>query len=181
VTVLLTFGHGTAIQEKIAGLLNGAGVRSLVDIRTAPGSRRSPHVARDELQRWLSEYNIRYRWEQRLGGWRKGRPDSPDTALRSLALAGYAAHMRSPDFRSAIDEVLDQATDACTALMCAESVWWRCHRRMVADFVVLARGVSVFHLMHDGHLQAHTPSDLARLREDGLLVYDAGQPALGQS
>jgi uncharacterized protein (DUF488 family) len=181
VTVLLTFGHGTASREKIAALLNGAGVRCLVDIRTAPGSRRSPHVARDELRRWLPEHNIRYRWEQRLGGWRKSRPDSPDTALRSLAFAGYAAHMQSVDFRSAIDEVLDQAADVCTALMCAESVWWRCHRRMVADFVVLARGVSVAHLMHDGRLQAHTPSDLARLREDGLLVYDAGQPALGQS
>jgi uncharacterized protein (DUF488 family) len=179
VTALLTFGHGTASKEQIAALLNGAGVRSLVDIRTAPGSRRSPHVARDELQRWLPEYNIQYRWEQRLGGWRKARPDSPDTALRARAFAGYAAHMRSPDFRAAIDEVLAQAAAASTVLMCAESVWWRCHRRMVADFVVLARGVSVVHLMHDGRLQAHTPSDLARLRDDGLLVYDAGQPLLG--
>ncbi|HEY9377992.1 MAG TPA: DUF488 domain-containing protein [Jiangellaceae bacterium] len=178
-TALLTFGHGTASKEQIAALLNGAGVRSLVDIRTAPGSRRSPHVARDELQRWLPEYNIQYRWEQRLGGWRKARPDSPDTALRARAFAGYAAHMRSPDFRAAIDEVLAQAAAASTVLMCAESVWWRCHRRMVADFVVLARGVSVVHLMHDGRLQAHTPSDLARLREDGLLVYDAGQVVLG--
>jgi uncharacterized protein (DUF488 family) len=179
VTALLTFGHGTASKEQIAALLNGAGVRSLVDIRTAPGSRRSPHVARDELQRWLPEYNIQYRWEQRLGGWRKARPDSPDTALRARAFAGYAAHMRSPDFRAAIDEVLAQAAAASTVLTCAESVWWRCHRRMVADFVVLARGVSVVHLMQDGSLQAHTPSDLARLREDGLLVYDAGQVVLG--
>lgn len=87
--------------------------------------------------------------------------------------------MRSPEFRCAIDDLLDEAAATRTAIMCAESVWWRCHRRMVADFVVLARGVSVVHLMHDGRLQKHIPSDLARVREDGLLVYDAGQPPVG--
>jgi uncharacterized protein (DUF488 family) len=175
VGVLLTFGHGTATDEKIAAVLRGAGVRSLVDIRTAPGSRRSPHVARAELQRWLPGHGIQYRWEKRLGGWRRARPDSPDTALRARPFAGYAAHMRSPEFRCAIDELLDEATATRTAIMCAESVWWRCHRRMVADFVVLARGMSVLHLMHDGRLQEHIPSDLARVGEDGLLVYDTGQ------
>jgi uncharacterized protein (DUF488 family) len=178
VTVLLTFGHGTAPDEKIVALLDGAGVRGLVDVRTAPGSRRSPHVARAELQRWLPEHGIRYRWERRLGGWRKARPDSPDTALRTVAFAGYAAHMRSAEFRSAIDELLDEATGTRTAIMCAESVWWRCHRRMVADFLTLVRDVPVVHLLHDGRLQPHAASDLARVREDGLLVYDAGQPPL---
>jgi uncharacterized protein (DUF488 family) len=158
--------------------LRGAGVRSLVDIRTAPGSRRNPHVARAELQRWLPEQGIQYRWEKRLGGWRTARPDSPDTALRARPFAGYASQMRSPEFRSAIDELLDEAAATRTAIMCAEAVWWRCHRRMVADFVVLARGVSVVHLMHDGRLQGHVPSDLARVGDDGLLVYDAGQPPL---
>lgn len=177
-TALLTFGHGTAPAEQIAELLGDAGVRSLVDVRTAPGSRRSLHVARAELECWLPEHGIGYRWEKRLGGWRKARPDSPDTALRTRAFAGYAAHMRSPDFGTAIDELLDQARGTRTVIMCAESVWWRCHRRMVADFVVLVRGVSVVHLMHDGRQQPHTPSDLARLRDDGLLVYDAGQPRL---
>jgi uncharacterized protein (DUF488 family) len=179
VVVLLTFGHGTATEEKIAAVLHSAGVKSLVDIRTAPGSRRSPHVARAELQRWLPRHGIGYRWEKRLGGWRKARPDTPDTALRARPFAGYAAHMRSPDFSCAIDELLDETSAACTAIMCAESVWWRCHRRMVADFVVLARGTSVLHLMHDGGLHKHIPNDLARVRGDGLLVYDAGQPPLG--
>jgi uncharacterized protein (DUF488 family) len=179
VVVLLTFGHGTATEDKIATVLRGAGVQCLVDIRTAPGSRRSPHVARAELQRWLPERGIRYRWEQRLGGWRKARPDSPDTALRARPFAGYAAHMRSPEFGRAIDELLDEATAARTAVMCAESLWWRCHRRMVADFVVMAGGASVLHLMHDGRLHEHIASDLARVRADGLLVYDAGQWPLG--
>jgi uncharacterized protein (DUF488 family) len=172
VTMLVTFGHGTATAEEIAALLRGADVRSVVDIRIAPGSRRNPHITRSELQQWLPELGITYRWEKRLGGWRKARPDSPDTALRARAFAGYAAHMRSPQFLAAIDELLAEATVTRTAIMCAESVWWRCHRRMVADFVVLVRGISVVHLMPDGHLKAHAPSDVARVREDGLLVYD---------
>jgi Protein of unknown function, DUF488 len=112
VGVLLTFGHGTATEERIAELLRVAGVRRLVDIRTAPGSRRSPHVSRAELQRWLREHGIAYRWEKRLGGWRKPRPDSPDAALRARPFAGYAAHMRSAEFRCAVDELLDEAAAA---------------------------------------------------------------------
>ena len=177
-TELLTFGHGNAQPEEIAALLRGAGVRSLVDIRAAPGSRRNPYVARAALERWLPEAGIAYRWEKRLGGWRKARPDAPDTALHERAFAGYAAHMRSPDFLAAVDTLLNDAAGIPTTVMCAESVWWRCHRRMVADFIVLARGVRIVHLMHDGRLQEHAPNDLARLRDDGLLVYDAGQPPL---
>ncbi|GGM71691.1 hypothetical protein GCM10012275_47720 [Longimycelium tulufanense] len=173
---LLTFGHGTASAEQIVELLHGAGVRALVDVRTAPGSRRNPHVVREELDRWLPEHGIGYRWEKRLGGWRKARPDSPDAALRERAFAGYAAHMRSPEFHAAIDEVLASAERV--AVMCAESLWWRCHRRMIADFVELCRNVPVLHLGHDGKLKRHVPMDIARLRPDGLLVYDGGQDSL---
>ncbi|MFW6203804.1 MAG: DUF488 family protein [Actinomycetota bacterium] len=175
---LLTFGHGTASAERIIALLRGAGVQRVVDVRTAPGSRRNPHVARSELARWLPDNGIEYRWEKRLGGWRKARPDSPDTALRERAFAGYAAYMRSPEFRAAVNELLDEAASTPVAIMCAESLWWRCHRRMIADYVTLVRGVDVRHLMHDGRLQQHVPTDVARLREDGLLVYDAGHERL---
>lgn len=175
---LLTFGHGTASAERIVALLRGVGVQRVVDVRTAPGSRRNPHVARSELARWLPDNGIEYRWEKRLGGWRKARPDSPDTALRERAFAGYAAYMRSPEFRAAVDELLDEAASTPVAIMCAESLWWRCHRRMIADYVTLVRGVDVRHLMHDGRLQQHVPTDVARLREDGLLVYDAGHERL---
>jgi uncharacterized protein (DUF488 family) len=177
--VLLTFGHGTASVDDIVALLRRAGVDTVVDIRTAPGSRHSPHVARDAMQHWLPEHGIAYRWEKRLGGWRRPRPDAPDTALRQRGFAGYAAHMRSPEFRAAMDGLLAQAAEQDVAVMCAESLWWRCHRRMVADYVTLARGIRVRHLMRDGRLEPHIPSDLARLRDDGLLVYDAGQQTLG--
>lgn len=164
---LFTLGHGTADREQLLALLRGAGVDAVVDVRTAPGSRRNPDAARDAMAQWLPEHGIGYRWERRLGGWRRDSADSPDTALRNRSFAGYAAHMRSPEFLDAVDELPDGS-----AVLCAEAVWWRCHRRMIADFAVLARGRDVRHVMPDGRLQVHPPWDAARLRGDGLLVYD---------
>jgi uncharacterized protein (DUF488 family) len=176
--MLLTFGHGTASAEQMTGLLHGADVTGLVDIRTAPGSRRHPHVARAELERWLPEAGISYRWDKRLGGFRRPAPDSPDVVWREEMFRGYAGLMRTPDFLAAVDELLAQADVQVTTVMCAESLWWRCHRRLLADFVSAARGVPVRHLMHDGRLEAHRLSPGLRLRDDGLLVYDGGQPPL---
>ena len=126
---LITFGHGTASAERIAELLGSADVSALVDVRIAPGSRRHPHVARAEMEHWLPEHGISYRWEKRLGGFRRPLPDSPDVAWREPMFRGYAEHMRQPDFLTAIDEVLAQAGRGHLAVMCSESVWWRCHRR----------------------------------------------------
>lgn len=176
--MLVTFGHGTAPAELIIALLRGTGIAAVVDIRTAPGSRRNPHVTRAELQRWLPEHGIGYRWDQRLGGFRTAPPDSPDTAWREPAFRGYAAHMRQAGFLAAVTELLQQAAARPTAVMCSESVWWRCHRRMVADFAVVVEGAAVRHLMHDASLVVHRLSPGIRQREDGLLVYDAGQSQL---
>ena len=175
---LITFGHGTASAERMAELLHSASVTMLVDVRIAPGSRRSPHVARAELERWLPGDGISYRWEKRLGGFRRPAPDSPDVAWREAAFRGYAGHMREADFLAAIGEVLGQAAAGQLAVMCSESVWWRCHRRLIADFAEVARGVPVQHLMHDGRLAPHIRSPGVRLRADGLLVYDGGQQQL---
>jgi uncharacterized protein (DUF488 family) len=179
--LVITFGHGVADADRITRLLSGAHVETLVDVRTAPGSRRNPHVTRASMSSWLPEAGIAYRWEKRLGGWRKPPPEAPDTALRERAFRGYAAHMRSPDFLAATEELLEEAATGLTAVMCAESLWWRCHRRMIADFLVLARNVDVRHLMHDGTLRPHRASREARLLPDsgGVLVYDAGQSPLG--
>jgi len=171
---LLTVGHGTASREELAGLLTGAGVERVVDVRIAPGSRRHPQVARAALAEWLPAAGIDYRWEKDLGGFRKPPPDSPDVAWREPMFRGYAAWMRGPAFRAALDRVVAEAADRRTAVMCSEAVWWRCHRRLLADAVVLLHGMPVRHLMHDGRLIAHVPSDGVRVREDGLLVYDAG-------
>jgi uncharacterized protein (DUF488 family) len=175
---LITFGHGTAGPGEIVGLLGGAGAEAVTDVRTAPGSRRNPHVARAEMERWLPASGIAYRWEKELGGFRRAPPDSPDVVWREEMFRGYAAYMRQPGFRAALDGVLAEAGTRRTAVMCSESVWWRCHRRMIADFVSIALGRPVRHLMHDGRLMAHRPSPGVRLTGDGLLVYDAGQPPL---
>ena len=166
----------------MAALLRSAEVTALVDVRIAPGSRRHPHVAQAELERWLPADGISYRWEKRLGGFRRPEPGSPDVAWREDAFRGYAGYMRQPEFAAAVDEVLAQMAappvGQHVAVMCSESVWWRCHRRLIADFAEIARGVPVRHLLHDGRLAVHRPSPGVRRREDGLLVYDAGQEQL---
>jgi uncharacterized protein (DUF488 family) len=181
--MLLTYGHGTESAERTVATLRGAGVSSLVDIRTAPGSRRNPQFARAAMEEWLPEAGIAYRWEKRLGGFCRPSAGNPDVAWHEDMFRGYAEHMRSADFRAAIEAVLAEAAAAeagsrLLTVMCSETLWWRCHRRLVADFVSVARGIEVRHLMHDGRVEAHRSSPGLRLRDDGLLVYDSGQPTL---
>lgn len=175
-STIRTFGHGTASEEEIAALLRDGGVELVVDVRTAPGSRRNPHVSRASLEHWLPSRGFAYRWDKRLGGFRRPPPNSPDIFWRQEMFRGYAAHMRTPEFAEAIDELLSFSGEQ--TVMCSESVWWRCHRRMIADYLVLVRELPVEHLLHDGRLVRHEPTPGARLRDDGSLVYDAGQEPL---
>jgi uncharacterized protein (DUF488 family) len=176
--MLLTYGHGTETAERTAAILRAAGVSSLADIRTAPGSRRNPQFVRAAMEEWLPGAGIAYRWEKRLGGFRRPGRDNPDVAWREDMFRGYAEHMRSADFLAAIGDVLAETEIRPVTVMCSESLWWRCHRRLVADFACVARGIEVRHLMHDGRLEPHRPSPGLRLRDDGLLVYDGGQGSL---
>lgn len=176
--MLLTFGHGTADRDELLRLLQGAEVELVADIRTAPGSRRHPHVARAELESWLPQGGIDYRWYRDLGGFRRASADSPDVVWRNASFRGYAEYARSAEFVAAVDGLLNDAATRLATVMCSESVWWRCHRRIVADFLVLARGIDVRHLMHDGRLVPHEPTAGVRVRDDGLLVYDAGELTL---
>jgi uncharacterized protein (DUF488 family) len=176
-TRLLTAGHGTLPAARLAELVTTAGVSSLVDVRTAPGSRHNPQFARAAMSEWLSEAGIAYRWDPRLGGFRRAAPDSPNTGLRHPAFRGYADHMTTAEFRAALDDLLDQARSVPTTVMCSESVWWRCHRRLIADAAVLLGGAEVLHLMHDGSLRPHVPTDGVR-RQGEVLVYEAPQLTL---
>jgi uncharacterized protein (DUF488 family) len=173
--MLLTYGHGTDSAERTAEVLADAGVSAVVDIRTAPGSRRHPQFARAAMEEWLPAAGIGYRWEKRLGGFRKPGQDNPDVTWREPMFRGYAEHMRTTEFRAAIGAVLDEAESRQLIVMCSESLWWRCHRRLLADFVSVACDVEVRHLMHDGRVEPHRLSPGLRPRDDGLLVYDSGQ------
>ncbi|WP_255770628.1 DUF488 domain-containing protein [Pseudarthrobacter sulfonivorans] len=170
---LLTVGHGTAGREDFSALLANAGVQSLVDVRIAPGSRKFPHFGRDLLAQWLPAAGVAYRWDKRLGGFRRLPPESPDVALRNDSFRAYAAYMRSPEFSLALGELLAQAAKERVAIMCSETVWWRCHRRLISDHAMLLEHADVRHLMPGGRLAPHQPT--AGVRVNGTeLVYDGG-------
>ena len=172
-TRLLTLGHGTAAARELVGLLQGAGVERLVDVRISPGSRRHPQVGRTVMAGWLADAGVAYRWEPELGGRRRPVPGSVNHALRNDSFRGYADHMRTPAFWVALDRLLAEAAAAPMAVMCSETLWWRCHRRLIADAAVVVRGAEVLHLDHRGRLEPHRPTEGVR-RDGDLLVYDVG-------
>ena len=175
--LLMTVGHGTLGSEELAELLGSAGVQLVVDIRSAPGSRRHPHFGRDQMEQWLPAAEIDYRWEKDLGGHRRPVVGSANTALRHPGFRSYADYMATGSFAAGLARLLDDAAARPTAAMCAETLWWRCHRRLVADAAVLLAGAAVHHLGHDGRLSAHRVTEGARVANaEGTtrLVFDAG-------
>jgi len=170
---LLTVGHGPQDREALGALLTGAGVAELVDVRRFPGSRSNLDVARGALARWLPELRVGYRWEERLGGRRRLDPALPveDGWWTVAQFAAYAAHTRTPEFTAALDEVLADAARTTVGVMCSETVWWRCHRRLIADVAVLGRGVPVHHLMPGGRLSPHRPPEGAVVGPDGAVSW----------
>jgi uncharacterized protein (DUF488 family) len=171
---LLTVGHGAVSAEEFLERCATARLDALVDIRTAPGSRRHPQFGRAAMAEWLPAAGITYAWERRLGGFRRPLPDSPNTALHNAAFRGYADYTRTDEFKSALTEVLSEARRRRLAVMCAETLWWRCHRRIVADVAVLIHGAEVLHIL-GGACEPHRLTDSAR-RDGGDVLY-AGAPA----
>jgi uncharacterized protein (DUF488 family) len=175
---ILTVGHGTLPGDDFVALLRDAGVERLVDVRSYPGSRHNPQFNREALAASTAGVGIQYEWMRDLGGRRHPRPSSRHRALRNDAFRGYADHMETDEFHRGIEELVGDAAVDHTVVMCSESVWWRCHRRLIADHLVLVRGIDVVHLMHDGRQTAHAVTDGAR-RESEDVVYDVGTtPAL---
>ncbi|SDE83836.1 Protein of unknown function, DUF488 [Blastococcus fimeti] len=175
---LLTLGHGPRDRAALGAALVDAGIGLLVDVRRFPGSRTNADVRREELERWVPELGIAYRWDARLGGRRSLPKDVPvvDDWWTVPQFAAYAAHTRTPEFAVALDDLLAAAAPATVAVMCSESVWWRCHRRLIADVAVLGRGAPVTHLMPDGRLVPHRPSDGAVVGAGGVLTWPASPP-----
>jgi uncharacterized protein (DUF488 family) len=170
---LLTLGHGTASEEDLAWLIRGAAIESLVDVRTVPKSRRHPQFWREEMERWVPERTrSAYRWEPALGGFRKVNHNSHNVALRHPSFRSYADYMETDTFALALNELLVHVTTSQVAIMCSETVWWRCHRRLISDAVLLLHSVPVEHLMHDGKLRPHIPTAGVRATAEGKLRYD---------
>lgn len=167
---VFTIGHGARTIDEFLSLVRGAGVRLLVDVRSFPGSRKHPHFGKDALASSLGSIGIAYEWKRELGGFRKAQPGSRHAVLRSAGFRGYADHMESEEFRAARDWLIRRAAETPTAVMCAESLWWKCHRRMLADALV-AVGCDVRHIMTGGRADPHRMHPAARI-EDGLPVYD---------
>jgi uncharacterized protein (DUF488 family) len=173
-----TVGHGTLAAQAFVSLLDGAHISRVVDVRSFPGSRHNPQFGREEMERWVPQAGIGYQWIRELGGRRRPSAGSKHVALRNDAFRAYADYMETELFQAGVDELLAGATKAPTAVMCSETLWWRCHRRLLADHLVLVRGVDVIHVMHNGHLTPHAPTAGVRLVGGGL-VYDVGvTPAL---
>ena len=172
--MLTSVGHGALDRTGLVRLLQEAGIEAIVDIRRYPNSRHNPDVAMTAITEWADEAGLAYRWEQRLGGRRSLPADAEpeDPWWRVKQFAAYAAYTRTSEFDDALGDLVEQVRRQRTAMMCSESVWWRCHRRIVADVAMLRFSVPIAHLMHDGRLLPHTPSEGARIRADGLVVWD---------
>lgn len=168
-----TVGHGTLSVDDFIALLLGAGTKTVIDVRSFPGSRHNPQFRREAMERWLPAGHLSYHWTPAPGGRRRPVEQSPHLALRHTGFRAYADHMETEAFRAGVDELLSIGRAKPTAVMCSESVRWRCHRRLFADHLVLSRGVEVIHLMHDVRRTLHVLTDGVR-RDGARLMYDVG-------
>lgn len=173
---IYTVGHSTRSLEELIAMLRAHGVELLVDVRRFPASRRHPHFSRESLERTLPEAGIEYLWLEGLGGRRSRRKDSPHTAWRVAGFGSYADHMDTEEFEAAAATLLERAREATAAVMCAEALPERCHRRLLADWLTV-RGVEVVHVLGETRARPHQVPDFARV-EGERLVYDGGQMPL---
>jgi uncharacterized protein (DUF488 family) len=167
---IYTIGHSTRPLDAFLELLAAHDIRQVVDIRSFPASRRHPQYGKEALAASLRGRSIGYRHEPSLGGRRTPRRDSHNTAWKSAGFRGYADHMQTSEFQEALDALIRAVQEGPrTAIMCAEAVWWRCHRQLVAD-ALLARGVEVRHITSSSEAARHELTDFARV-EDGRISY----------
>lgn len=172
---LFTIGHSTHPLAEFLDLLERNGIEVLIDIRRFPGSRKYPHFNRENLAAALAKSGIEYHWLQALGGRRPRQSALPskNLGLRNESFRNYADYMLTDDFREGIEQMLALASRKRTAYMCSESVFWRCHRRLVSDFL-LVHGMKVLHIMPNGDLRPHTLTEGARVTA-GELTYPAAE------
>ncbi len=168
ISQIWTIGHSTRTIDIFISLLEENGIKLVADVRSLPGSKRYPQFNREVLAKSLKEHGIRYEHFPELGGRRKAKKDSHNTAWRNASFRGYADHMETEEFRRGIERLLDFANKAGpTAIMCAEAVWWRCHRALISDYLK-TRGVEVVHIIDTKKTEPHPYTSAARLVGDTL-------------
>jgi uncharacterized protein (DUF488 family) len=167
---LWTIGHGTVQPAEFAGYLERARVARLVDVCRFPSSRRNPQFAAPELERTMTAAGIAYARAEGLGGRRRPATESPNRGLRNEGFRGYADWMRTDAFRGAFEELTAAAARERIAIMCAETPWWKCHRRLIADAAVLLAGYRVTHLIKD-KASPHVLTSGVAVDSAGRLVY----------
>jgi uncharacterized protein (DUF488 family) len=168
-----TIGHSTRTIDDFTSLLEENGIKLVADVRMFPGSRRYPQFGRDVLAKSLGESGICYEHFPELGGKRKSKPDSRNTAWRNASFRGYADYMETQEFQKGIERLLEVAANAGpTAIMCAEAVWWRCHRSLIADHLK-ARGVEMLNVLGANKVEPH-PYTPAAWIVNGELSYAVG-------
>lgn len=173
---ICTVGHSTRSLHELAALVLAHGVETIADVRTVPRSRRHPHFNRESLPEALRDHGLSYVHLPGLGGLRRPRPDSPNTAWRHSGFCGYADHMQTPAFERSLEDLIDLARRARVAVMCAEAVPWRCHRSLLADALTV-RGLRVEHILTPARRDLHALHPTAR--PDGLrLTYPSPTPSL---
>src|SRR5829696_6564248 len=157
-----TVGHSTRSAEEFGEILTAHGIEVLVDVRMFPGSRRYPQFNREALSASLVKLGIEYKHEPRLGGRRRPSADSHNTAWRNASFRAYADHMESDEFRKGVEDLLELAAGHRTAVMCAEALWWRCHRSLISDYLKAA-GHKVVHIMDETKTEEHPFTSAARI------------------
>jgi uncharacterized protein (DUF488 family) len=169
-TRIWTIGHSTRTIEEFIAALQANGIKLVADVRLLPGSRRYPQFNKEALAKSLADHAIGYEHFPELGGRRKPRRDSRNTAWRNDAFRGYADHMETAEFANGIARLQQMADrDGATAIMCAEAVWWRCHRSLIADYLK-AQGVEVIHILDANKIDPHPFTSAANI-VDGKLDY----------
>jgi uncharacterized protein (DUF488 family) len=167
---VLTIGHSTRKLEDFLALLQGAEVDHLADVRRFPHSPRQPHFNIESLPASLAGIGIGYTHMEALGGRRKAHKDSPHTLWREEGFRGYADYAETPPFRLALNDLLRRAQEKRVAIMCAEALWWQCHRRIIADYL-LAAGIEVNHIL-DGKIEPARLTTGAIIKSGSLLYSD---------
>jgi uncharacterized protein (DUF488 family) len=161
--VIFTIGHSTRSRDDFLSLLKGHGVQAIADVRRFPASRRHPHFNGSEMTNWLGAEDIAYEHFPDLGGRRAPCADSINTGLRNASFRGYADYMQTPEFQRALQKLIAWSNLRPTAVMCAEAVYWQCHRALVAD-ALAARGIGVRHILDAGPPRPHKIHERAQIR-----------------